>query len=93
MFLSILFRFFREENKKLDNEVEKQTYDDVKSLDTEETKYIFRMDWTETFFNEQQPDTKIYPLDQIIARYRKTDSDIDYEEEGLNLLTKIASNS
>ena len=71
----------KEENEKLDNEVEKQTYDDVKSLDTEETKYIFRMDWTETFFNEQQPDTKIYPLDQIIARYRDTDSDIDYEEE------------
>ena len=71
----------QEENEKLNNELEQQMYDDVKPLETEETKYIFRMDWTETFFNEQQPDTKIYPLDQIIARYRDNDSDIDYEEE------------
>ena len=33
-----------------------------------EEDYIFKMDWTETFFNSQEPDTKPYPNEGIIAR-------------------------
>ena len=71
-----------------------------------ETNYIFRMDWRETFFNHQEPDTKEYPAEGIIARYKKEEIELDYEEqikdldpekdkdviEDLQNLIKIANN-
>lgn len=47
--------------------------------DVKEADYVFRMDWRETYFNHQEPDVKTYPLEGIIARYKKADSDLDYE--------------
>ena len=56
--------------------------DEIKSktdTDVKETDYIFRMDWTETFFNQQEADVKTYPAEGIISRYKKTTPDLDYE--------------
>ena len=44
-----------------------------------ETDYIFRMDWNQTYFNQQEADVKTYPAEGIIARYKKIDPDVDYE--------------
>lgn len=44
-----------------------------------ETDYIFRMDWNQTYFNQQEADVKTYPAEGIIARYKKEDPDVDYE--------------
>jgi hypothetical protein len=49
--------------------------------EAEEPKYIFRMDWNETFLNSQQPDTKQYPTEGIIMRFKKQTGDLSYEEE------------
>ena len=35
-----------------------------------EEDYIFKMDWAETFFNAQEPDTKPYPNEGIVARQK-----------------------
>ena len=50
-----------------------------------ETDYLFRMDWNETFFNQQEADVKSYPAEGIIARYKKQDPDLDYETYLLSL--------
>ena len=50
-----------------------------------ETDYLFRMDWNETFFNQQEADVKTYPAEGIIARYKKAEPDIDYETYLLEL--------
>jgi 3D (Asp-Asp-Asp) domain-containing protein/predicted RNA-binding protein len=47
----------------------------------DESKYLFRMDWNPTFFNHQEPDTKVYPAENIIARYKGEEFDMDFEEE------------
>ena len=44
-----------------------------------EADFVFRMDWRETYFNHQEPDVKSYPLEGIIARYKKAESDLDYD--------------
>ena len=46
-----------------------------------EEDYIFKMDWTETFFNSQEPDTKLYPNEGIVAR-----SKVDLEGDGPHTL-------
>ena len=35
-----------------------------------EEDYIFKMNWAETFFNSQEPDTKLYPNEGIVARQK-----------------------
>jgi beta-lactamase superfamily II metal-dependent hydrolase/N-acetylmuramoyl-L-alanine amidase CwlA/3D (Asp-Asp-Asp) domain-containing protein len=35
-----------------------------------EEDYIFKMNWAETFFNSQEPDTKLFPNEGIIARQK-----------------------
>ena len=35
-----------------------------------EEDYIFKMDWAETFFNSQEPDTKLFPNEGIVARQK-----------------------
>ena len=47
----------------------------------EEANYIFRMNWNETFFNSQQPDTKPYPTEGIIMRFKKQTGDLSYTQE------------
>ena len=47
----------------------------------DESKYLFRMDWNPTFFNHQEPDTKVYPAENIIARYKGEEFDMNFEEE------------
>jgi murein DD-endopeptidase MepM/ murein hydrolase activator NlpD/lysophospholipase L1-like esterase/cell wall-associated NlpC family hydrolase len=47
----------------------------------EEVNYIFRMNWNETYFNSQQPDTKPYPTEGIIMRFKKQSGDLSYAEE------------
>ena len=42
-----------------------------------EEDYIFKMDWAETFFNSQEPDTKPYPNEGIIARQKAQDLEGD----------------
>ena len=37
-----------------------------------EEDYIFKMDWAETFFNSQEPDTKLFPNEGIVARQKAT---------------------
>lgn len=46
-----------------------------------ESKYIFRMNWNETFLNSQQPDTKQYPTEGIIMRFKKETGDFSFDEE------------
>jgi cell wall-associated NlpC family hydrolase len=46
-----------------------------------ETNYIFRMNWAETFFNHQEPDTKRYPIEGIVKRYKKDTGDLSYDEQ------------
>ena len=54
---------------------------EVKDINTvNETDYLFRMDWNETFLNAQEPDIKQYPAEGIVARYRNSNSDMDYDE-------------
>lgn len=54
---------------------------DVKDINSvNETDYLFRMDWNETFFNAQEPDIKQYPAEGIVARYRNSNNDLDYDE-------------
>ena len=53
--------------------------EDIKAA--QETKYIFRMDWNETFLNQQQPDTKPYSNENLVKRYRKEEGDLSYEDE------------
>ena len=50
-----------------------------------ETDYLFRMDWNDTFFNQQEADVKTYPAENIIARYKKAEPDVDYETYLLEL--------
>ena len=38
-----------------------------------------------SFFNHQEADVKTYPAENIIARYKKADPDIDYETYLLEL--------
>ena len=47
----------------------------------EEANYIFRMNWNETFFNSQQPDTKPYPTEGIIMRFKKQSGELSYTQE------------
>ena len=54
--------------------------DDRAIQEAQEAKYLFRMDWRETFLNHQEPDIKPYPLEGIIKRYKKEDGDGSYEE-------------
>lgn len=42
-----------------------------------EEDYIFKMDWSETFFNAQEPDTKPYPNEGIVARQKAKDLEGD----------------
>ena len=42
-----------------------------------EEDYIFKMDWAETFFNAQEPDTKPYPNEGIVARQKAKDLEGD----------------
>ncbi len=44
-----------------------------------EEDYIFKMNWAETFFNSQEPDTKQFPNEGIVAR-QKADVSGDGEE-------------
>ena len=46
-----------------------------------EEDYIFKMDWQETFFNSQEPDTKLYPNEGIVARQKA-----DVEGDGPNTI-------
>ena len=46
-----------------------------------EPNYIFRMDWNETYLNTQQPDTKQYPTEGIIMRFKKQEGDFSFNEE------------
>ena len=46
-----------------------------------EEDYIFKMDWAETFFNSQEPDTKLYPNEGIVAK-----SKVDLEGDGPHTL-------
>ena len=46
-----------------------------------ESSYVFRMNWNETFLNSQQPDTKQYPVEGIIMRFKKQEGDYSYNEE------------
>ena len=46
-----------------------------------EEDYIFKMDWKETFFNSQEPDTKLYPNEGIVARQKA-----DVEGDGPNTI-------
>ena len=62
------------------NEIKSNTDTDVK-----ETDYIFRMDWTDAIFDQQEADVKPYPAEGIIARYKKTTPDLDYETYLLEL--------
>ena len=43
--------------------------------DLKEEDYIFKMDWAETFFNSQEPDTKLYPNEGIVARQKAEKGD------------------
>ena len=48
------------------DETEAQTrIDELKEED-----YIFKMDWAETFLRSQEPDTKLYPNEGIVARQK-----------------------
>ena len=61
---------------------------DIKSnedTDVKETDYIFRMDWNDTFFNQQEADVKKYQAEGIISRYKKAGTDLDYETYLLEL--------
>ena len=49
--------------------------------EAQESHYIFRMNWNETFLNSQQPDTKQYPTEGIIMRFKKQEGDYSYNEE------------
>ena len=40
-----------------------------------EEDYVFKMDWTESFFNSQEPDTKLYPNEGIVARHKVQQGD------------------
>ena len=42
-----------------------------------EEDYIFKMNWAETYFNSQEPDTKPYPNEGIVARQK-----VDIEGDG-----------
>ena len=45
--------------------------DAQKKIDAlKEEDYIFKMNWAETFFNSQEPDTKLYPNEGIVARQK-----------------------
>ena len=71
------------ENKNTD---ENQTATTEQQTDPEveqalESKYIFRMNWNETFLNSQQPDTKQYPTEGIIMRFKKETGDFSFDEE------------
>ena len=55
--------------------------EDPKIEEALESKYIFRMNWNETFLNSQQPDTKQYPTEGIIMRFKKQEGDYSYNEE------------
>ena len=46
-----------------------------------EEDYIFKMDWAETFFNSQEPDTKLFPNEGIVARQKA-----DVEGDGAHTL-------
>ena len=43
---------------------------DAKEETVKEEDYIFKMDWNDTFFNSQEPDTKKYPNEGITTRYK-----------------------
>ena len=49
-----------------------------------EEDYIFKMNWAETFFNSQEPDTKLYPNEGIVARQKA-----DLEGDGPNSLEDL----
>ena len=49
-----------------------------------EEDYIFKMNWAETFFNSQEPDTKLYPNEGIVAR-----SKADVEGDGPDSLEDL----
>ena len=53
-----------------------------------EEDYIFKMDWAETFFNSQEPDTKLFPNEGIVAR-QKAESMGDGEDTLEDLLTDL----
>ena len=70
----------------IDVELEESGDNSTKIVDKEveesmESKYIFRMNWNETFLNSQQPDTKQYPTEGIIMRFKKETGDLSYDEE------------
>ena len=52
-----------------------------KVSELKEEDYIFKMNWAETFFNSQEPDTKLYPNEGIVAR-----SKADVEGDGPNTI-------
>ena len=52
--------------------------------DLKEEDYIFKMNWAETFFNSQEPDTKLYPNEGIVAR-----SKADVEGDGPDTLEDL----
>lgn len=54
---------------------------DIETEEAQESHYIFRMNWNETFLNSQQPDTKQYPTEGIIMRFKKQEGDYSYNEE------------
>ena len=58
--------------------------DKIKALKEED--YIFKMDWTESFFNTQEPDTKPYLNEGIVARQKVQQGDGASLEDTLALL-------
>jgi len=53
-----------------------------------EEDYIFKMNWAETFFNSQEPDTKLYPNEGIVAR-QKADVEGDGPDSLEDLLAEL----
>lgn len=54
---------------------------EVVAQEIPESHYIFRMNWNESFLNSQRPDTKQYPTEGIIMRFKKQEGDYSYNEE------------
>jgi murein DD-endopeptidase MepM/ murein hydrolase activator NlpD/beta-lactamase superfamily II metal-dependent hydrolase/3D (Asp-Asp-Asp) domain-containing protein len=54
-----------------------------------EENYIFKMDWAESFFNSQEPDTKPYLNEGIVARQKVEQGDGASLEDTLALLDPV----
>ena len=54
-----------------------------------EEDYIFRMDWDETYLRTQEPDTKLYPNEGLIARQKVKQGDGSSLEDAIKELDPV----